>query len=600
MTDSDPAKVPSSPPGVGTTARAAVYGTVLLGATVAITLGMPEAHGLSPGTALAVVAVSLVWGALQAPLTVRWVRAKRLAERIRRQLGSYQSSDPARDTRERKRIQAEAGVSEWWELEWCSGIVPGVLIATVAAFLLHDGPNNWFGTWTWAAAALPALWTIGSASRHVLMDRIAEAQPANKQAPGFNIITVLFGFPLMLVLPSTAVLFLTASGAVRFMVTGIETYRSRKDRGRELRTALQTIGGDAVERRAAAVAGFLAEASPRLVQREREVVLAELERIVVERPGRVMRILSRTPHLATAEAITPVIRSWACGTDASDFDDAWEALETLCGGAAPAHERLAAALAGAAPEQVSAEFRRKAAGRIFGDIDADTDAHPYPGAPAWSLLETLSPNGAPATPGDWWCALAETAAERGDVGEARRRFQKAIYGGCDTARYRLAYHVARAGHRALTGGDPGTAVGLLTEAVRLEDALDYRLLLLLAQEAHGGEPGAAADPVTTADTLEPWSGEAWTSAAMLRLLRGDTTESAHLLRGAEGRLRAANPEAAGTAPAGSTACRSTPRPYCPASSTTPRCSPRIPPCPKTSSRTWTTRRARRSRQSARW
>ncbi|GAB3462071.1 hypothetical protein GCM10027570_48280 [Streptomonospora sediminis] len=376
-------------------------------------------------------------------------------------------------------------------------------------------------------------------------------------------VAIAAGTPVMLVLPGTALLFLAADGAVRFAAAGTAAYRCRPDPGSELRTALQGLEPRAVRRRAAAVEDFLAAASPHLVQREQDVVLDELAEIAGRLPARALRMLAAAPQPFTAAGIAPVLRSWACGTgagDASDssgaaasdgFDGAWEALRALSGGAAPAHGHLATALAAIPPDRISARFRRRAAMGVFGDIDADTGAHPYPGAAAWRLLETLAPDGAPTTPGDWWCALAETADDRGHTGEARNRLRRALRAGCDTAAPRLAHHLAHAGHRALTSGDPRTAAAYLAEAVQLEDALDYRLLLRLARETYGAQPGrpepGGADPDTAADTLEPWPGEVWLTAALLRLGRGDLPAATELLDGAQSRLRPADPQPAAAA-----------------------------------------------------
>lgn len=544
MLDSAPGQIPPSPPGFDTTVRAFGYGVVTLVATVAIALALPRAHGLSSETALAVVAASVVWGLLQVPMTFGWVRSKLVITRIFRELGPYPPGDPTDYMRRANLLRNRAGVPHWGR-ESSLGIVPGVLVATVAAFLLPEGPSSWLGTPSWAAVALPALWAVGSVCRHLLVDRIVRSRQFGRPRD-YIVSTVLFGFPLLLVLPSTATLFLAASGAVRFLAMGVETYRSRQGRGRSLRKALQEIDRDALEQREAAVTGFLAQASPWLVQRESDVVLEELERIAVERPGRVMRILARSPRLATAEATTSVIRSWARVTDTADFDVTWDALEAMCGGSASALARLAAVLPGVPPEQIPAEFRRKAAVRVLGAIDADSDTHPFPGASAWTLLDLLAPGDTPVPPGDWWCALADLAAERGDLDTARPRFRQAVSLGCATAGFRLAHHLACAGHRALISGDPGSAVGHLTEAVGHSDSLDYRLLLLLAQNAHTGlsRNNGDVNELTVPSVLEPWSAEAWITGAYLLLLRGDSWGSLSLLRGAERRAYSASDETA--------------------------------------------------------
>ncbi|QBI53041.1 hypothetical protein [Streptomonospora litoralis] len=537
MTTTYSTKVPPSPAGIGIAVRATAYGAVLLGITLAIALGMPQAHGLSRGTASVLIACSIAWGLAQAPLTVRWVRGKRMEPIIHSRMQALQPH-PGVGQREAERLLRQAGISNP-NLELL-GIPVGVVLATVSASFLAEDPSSWITTWNWATFALPALWAISSVARFMLMLHVSGSAITGNETGGFCLAVLFLGLPLMLLLPSTALLFLTAGGAVRFAVTGVETHRSRSDRIQRLHTAVPTIVPGAGVHQIAEFERFLAEAPRGLVQHNIGTVHDALERIAVERPGRVMRILSRTPHLATADALAPVIRSWAGGVSGSDFDGCWDALQTLLGGAAPTHQALAAALAGLAPERISPEFRRKAALHVFSDIDADADTH-VPGTSAWQLLETLAPAGAPTTIGDWWCTLACAAADRGDDHEAQRRFRAAIQAGCATAERRLAHHLACLGHRALKGNDP-RAADYLAEAVRLEDAVDYRLLLLLARAVRGSTAAAPAALVPAEDALESWPSRMWTAAAVLSHLRSGAAGSAKLLAGAERLSDADDPE----------------------------------------------------------
>ncbi|MGH3611467.1 MAG: hypothetical protein ACRDRK_02375 [Pseudonocardia sp.] len=248
------------------------------------------------------------------------------------------------------------------------------------------------------------------------------------------------------------------------------------------------------------------------------------------------------PQCVSMDMTSAVIQAWVRSPGLDHFGDALTTIQTVLASKSQDLLEVLLDVCHSVPhDELTETFRRGVTTHLWAHLDHNLHLVPHTGRLAphtgrqalddhWTALQLLDLVGPrDLSRAGQLCALGDLALARA-LPEALRRYAAAVELGSMQAAERLAYHLAREGHRLLSVGKIAAAQRRFTEARRLQQDPGYVLLNAIA-----GFLSRDADTRVVLEQLKAINGTGtpypafWRAVTHLR--RGEQGQAIALLRG---------------------------------------------------------------------